>query len=129
MTAKFDDPLAALRALHAAGDAEPPSIAAPEDGADESGAVSESQRDLKTRRRPISGASMVGQYAQRTLRLPPSYLALMREIAEKEGTSIAEAERWVVARGLQAYYSAGERPQFEPASGGRLILPWQEKEM
>ena len=67
--------------------------------------------------------SMVGQYAQRTFRLPPEYLDLIRHIARQEILSIADAERWVVNRGLLAYFEDGERPTFEPTVPRSVHLP------
>ena len=67
--------------------------------------------------------SMVGQYAQRTFRLPPDYLDMIRQIAQQEIMSIADAERWVVNRGLLAYFEDGERPTFEPTVQRSVHLP------
>ena len=66
---------------------------------------------------------MVGQYAQRTFRLPPEYLELIRRIAADEIMSIADAERWVVSQGLLAYFENGERPQFEQSVQRQVQLP------
>lgn len=67
--------------------------------------------------------SMVGQYAQRTFRLPPEYLDMIRQIAQQEILSIADAERWVVNRGLLAYFEDGERPTFERTVQRSVHLP------
>lgn len=67
--------------------------------------------------------SMVGQYAQRTFRLPPDYLDMIRQIAQQEIMSIADAERWVVNRGLLAYFEDGERPTFERSVQRSVHLP------
>jgi hypothetical protein len=76
----------------------------------------------------FQGSAMVGRYAQRTFRLPPDYLVQIRRLAAAEGISIAEAERWVVARGLVAYYEDGERPQFQRRARGRVRLPGRSEE-
>ncbi len=48
---------------------------------------------------------MVGQYAQRTFRIPPGTPQLiLKQIAGDEIMSIADAERWVIGQGLLAYY-------------------------
>ncbi|MCO5184724.1 MAG: hypothetical protein M9965_12390 [Anaerolineae bacterium] len=70
---------------------------------------------------------MVGQYAQRTFRIPPEYLQLIRQIAGDEIMSIADAERWVIGQGLLAYYEQGVRPDFVQTVQRQVQLPrWEE---
>lgn len=125
MTEQPDDPLAALRALRReTAQREGPQDDPPE--AEEEGQMEqEAPAGVAT---SFTGGAMVGQYAQRTVRLPPHYLALIRQIAEAEEVSIADAERWVVARGLQAYYEDAERPTFRHDVRRQIILPFGQKE-
>ena len=54
-----------------------------------------------------------GKYWLRTLRLPPQYQELTREIFQMEprARSLAEIERWIYTMGLVAYFQEGKRPQ------------------
>jgi hypothetical protein len=81
------------------------------------------QQDEEDKQNEAVPKSMVGQYAQRTFRLPPEYLAMIRQIAQQEIISIADAERWVVNRGLLAYFAEQERPTFEPTVQRSVHLP------
>lgn len=125
MTQQADDPLAALRALRAKAaereQTEADSPLAQGDGRGDHESPPEEAASFK-------GGAMVGQYAQRTVRLPPHYLPLIRQIAAAEDVSIADAERWVVARGLQAYYEDAERPTFHRNVRRQIILPYGQKE-
>jgi hypothetical protein len=114
-----EDPRAQLRALRAGKEEQEP----PDDIADEA-AASGNAPTAPT----FQGNAMVGRYAQRTFRLPPDFLVQIRRLAAAEGISIAEAERWVVARGLVAYYEDGERPQFRRRARGRVRLPGMSEE-
>jgi hypothetical protein len=70
------------------------------------------------------GASMRGSYWSRTMRLPPEYETLLHDIAATEGFgSLADAERWVVAMGLYAYYELKMRPEFEKTVTRTVLLP------
>lgn len=71
--------------------------------------------------------TMIGQYAQRTFRLPPEYLDMIRTIAETEGMSVADAERWVIFRGLLAYFEDDERPEFVQMVQRQVQLPTIKK--
>jgi hypothetical protein len=71
--------------------------------------------------------TMVGQYAQRTFRLPPEYLEMIRIISETEGMSVADAERWVIYRGLLAYFEDDERPEFVQTVQRQVQLPTIKK--
>ncbi|MFQ5433838.1 MAG: hypothetical protein ACE5FD_03090 [Anaerolineae bacterium] len=74
--------------------------------------------------RKAVGASMRGKYWSRTMRLPPEFEALFKDVATEEGFgSLADAERWVVAMGFHAYYELGMRPEFEKAITRTVILP------
>lgn len=119
---EFDDPLAALRALRDPGDGEQKPAKTPEDSQKQPpDTLPEVDPAIAT-----GSSTMVGQMAQRTFRLPPPYLQLIRQIAKEEIMSIADAERWVVGRGLLAYYRDGERPAFEETVERRVILPGNE---
>lgn len=125
MTEQPDDPLAALRALREDVAEEEQPQEDPPQAQGEGQRVPEAPAAAAA---SFTGGAMVGQYAQRTVRLPPHYLALIREIAEAEEVSIADAERWVVARGLQAYYEDAERPTFRHNVRRQIILPFGQKE-
>ena len=125
MTEQIDDPLAALRALRQEA---PEGEEAQEDAPQTQGEGQAGHELPDDETASFSGGAMVGQYAQRTVRLPPRYLALIRQMAEVEDVSIADAERWVVARGLQAYYEDGERPTFHRNVRRQIILPFGQKE-
>lgn len=74
--------------------------------------------------RKAVGASMRGKYWSRTMRLPPEFEQLFKNVAIQEGFgSLADAERWVVAMGFHAYYELGLRPEFEKAITRTVILP------
>lgn len=66
----------------------------------------------------------VGQFQQKTLRLYPEMFAAMDRIAAKEGISKADATRWVVARGLQAYFADDERPEKVELVARNVVMPW-----
>jgi hypothetical protein len=74
--------------------------------------------------RKAIGASMRGSYWSRTMRLPPEYEKLFRDVAVEEGFgSLADAERWIVAMGFHAYYTLGLRPEFEKSITRTVVLP------
>lgn len=74
--------------------------------------------------RKAVGASMRGKYWSRTMRLPPEFEELFKNVAIQEGFgSLADAERWIVAMGFRAYYELGLRPEFEKAITRTVILP------
>ncbi len=74
--------------------------------------------------RKAVGASMRGKYWSRTMRLPPEFEELFKDVAIQEGFgSLADAERWIVAMGFHAYYELGLRPEFEKAISRTVILP------
>lgn len=108
--ADFDDPLKKLRDRKKQQQKKP--FENPLD------AVSASQAAKATK-----SSVMVGQYRQKTLRLPPEYVELMRQVAKEQHMSVSEAERWIVARGLMAYFEDGERPEFEETVQRRVTLP------
>lgn len=54
-----------------------------------------------------------GQYWLRTVKIPPEWRELFRDIKMTCGfKSLADAERWVISEGLRAYYEQGSRPKF-----------------
>ena len=66
-----------------------------------------------------------GKYWLRTLRLPPEYQDLTREIFQMEprARSLAEIERWIYTMGLVAYFQEGKRPQYSEAISRDIDLP------
>ena len=66
-----------------------------------------------------------GKYWLRTLRLPPQYQELTREIFQLEprARSLAEIERWIYTMGLVAYFQEGKRPQYSEAISRDIELP------
>lgn len=66
-----------------------------------------------------------GKYWLRTLRLPPQYQELTREIFQMEprARSLAEIERWIYTMGLVAYLQEGKRPQYSESISRDIELP------
>ncbi|MFL7839529.1 MAG: hypothetical protein ACK2U5_16295 [Candidatus Promineifilaceae bacterium] len=66
-----------------------------------------------------------GKYWLRTLRLPPEYQDLTREIYQQEvrARSLAEIERWIYTMGLIAYFQEGKRPQYNETISRDIDLP------
>ena len=66
-----------------------------------------------------------GKYWLRTLRLPPQYQELTRDIFQMEprARSLAEIERWIYTMGLLAYLQEGKRPQYSEAISRDIELP------
>lgn len=63
-------------------------------------------------------------YWSRTLRLPPDYREIVREIYQQEprAKSIADLERWFFAKGIEAYLK-GERPEYAETIERAIELP------
>lgn len=66
-----------------------------------------------------------GKYWLRTLRLPPEYQDLTREIYQNEvrAKSLAEIERWIYTMGLVAYFQEGKRPMYSETIAREIELP------
>ena len=66
-----------------------------------------------------------GKYWLRTLRLPPEYQDLTREIFQQEvrAKSLAEIERWIYTMGLMAYFQEGKRPSYNESISRDIELP------
>lgn len=66
-----------------------------------------------------------GKYWLRTLRLPPQYQELTRDIFQLEprARSLAEIERWIYTMGLVAYLQEGKRPQYSESISRDIELP------
>ena len=66
-----------------------------------------------------------GKYWLRTLRLPPEYQELTREIYQQEprARSLADIERWIYTMGLIAYFQEGKRPQYNETISRAIDLP------
>ena len=66
-----------------------------------------------------------GKYWLRTLRLPPEYQELTREIYQQEvrAKSLAEIERWIYTMGLIAYFHEGKRPHYNESISRDIELP------
>ncbi len=66
-----------------------------------------------------------GKYWLRTLRLPPEYQELTREIYQQEvrARSLAEIERWIYTMGLIAYFHDGKRPRYSETISREIDLP------
>lgn len=65
-----------------------------------------------------------GSYWARTLRLPPAYREVVLAIYQKEPRvkSIADLERWLFAKGIEAYMK-GERPEYAETIERAIELP------
>lgn len=58
-------------------------------------------------------------------RLPIEYEELVKQVAiETKAKSMADVERWLVARGLQAYFEDGERPEYKETIERSVQLPF-----
>jgi hypothetical protein len=66
-----------------------------------------------------------GKYWLRTLRLPPEYQELTREIYPQvvRAKSLAEIERWIYTMGLIAYFQEGKRPRYSESISREIDLP------
>jgi hypothetical protein len=66
-----------------------------------------------------------GKYWLRTLRLPPEYQDLTRDIYRQEvrAKSLAEIERWIYTMGLIAYFQEGKRPRYNETISRDIDLP------
>ena len=66
-----------------------------------------------------------GKYWLRTLRLPPEYQDLTRDIYQQEvrAKSLAEIERWIYTMGLIAYFQEGKRPHYNETISRDIDLP------
>ena len=66
-----------------------------------------------------------GKYWLRTLRLPPEYQDLTREIFQNEvrAKSLAEIERLIYTMGLVAYFQEGKRPRYSETISREIELP------
>ena len=66
-----------------------------------------------------------GKYWLRTLRLPPEYQDLTRDIYQQEvrAKSLAEIERWIYTMGLIAYFQEGKRPRYSETISRDIDLP------
>jgi predicted Zn-dependent peptidase len=66
-----------------------------------------------------------GKYWLRTLRLPPEYQDLTRDIYQQEvrAKSLAEIERWIYTMGLIAYFQEGKRPHYSETISRDIDLP------
>jgi len=66
-----------------------------------------------------------GKYWLRTLRLPPEYQELTREIYQQEprARSLADIERWIYTMGLIAYFQEGKRPHYNETISRDIDLP------
>ncbi len=125
----FDDPMAALRAIRQEGKEDRNAPATPRQSKPKQFDNPLQKVSYSDVAKATKSSAMVGNYAQRTFRLPPEYLELIRQIAANEVMSIADAERWVVGRGLLAYFDDGEKPEFEQSVRRRVTLPnWQIEE-
>lgn len=122
---QFNDPLKQLRNLAEQDQQKQPARRESQSGRRRRQAFEDPLDKVSTRdaARATKSKSMIGNYAQRTFRLPPEYLDMIRVIAGQEIMSIADAERWVVWRGLIAYFEDQERPEFEQSVQRQVHLP------
>ncbi len=66
---------------------------------------------------------LTGQYWQRTMKIPPEWRDLIREVARVgKFRSIADAERWIISEGLKAFFERGSRPNFEETIEREALL-------
>lgn len=80
-------------------------------------------------RKASAGSKFMGQYQQKTMRLDPDWVKAIKDMAGELGITIAAAERWIVARGLKAYYQDGETPTLKPRITQDIDLPsWEATE-
>ncbi|NUO03565.1 MAG: hypothetical protein HUU01_23370 [Saprospiraceae bacterium] len=66
-----------------------------------------------------------GNLWARTIRLPPEYQDVILKIYQNEprAKSIADIERWIFAKGLEAYFVHGERPAYAESLAREIELP------
>lgn len=70
-------------------------------------------------------STVQGKYWLRTLRLPPEYQELTRQIFQEEerAKSLADIERWLYTMGLVAYFQEGKRPIYNETVSRTIDLP------
>ncbi len=75
--------------------------------------------------RAAKKSTVQGKYWLRTLRLPPEYQELTRQIFQEEvrAKSLAEIERWIYTMGLVAYFEEGKRPDYSESISRAINLP------
>ena len=75
--------------------------------------------------RAAKKSTVQGKYWLRTLRLPPEYQELTRQIFQEEvrAKSLAEIERWIYTMGLMAYFEEGKRPEYSESVSREINLP------
>ncbi len=75
--------------------------------------------------RAAKKSTVQGNYWLRTLRLPPEYQELTRQIFQEEvrARSLAEIERWIYTMGLVAYFEEGKRPEYSETVAREINLP------
>ncbi len=79
----------------------------------------------QVQRKNATAATMklTGQYWQRTMKIPPEWRELIREVTRAgKFRSVADAERWIVSEGLRSFFEQGNRPKFEETIEREALL-------
>jgi len=79
----------------------------------------------QVQRKNATAATMklTGQYWQRTMKIPPEWRELIREVTRVGNfRSVADAERWIVSEGLRSFFEQGNRPKFEETIEREALL-------
>ena len=64
-----------------------------------------------------------GKYKQKTIRIDPAWVEGIAVLAAEQRITVADAERWIIARGLSAYYIDQEKPRFEQPETRTVVFP------
>lgn len=117
-----DDPFAVLK------DAEKQPVLAPQRGRGKQ-AQADKQKPTAVSKNDASKATKSGYRRNgkwnKVFRLPVEWEDLIKQIyAETPARSVAEIERWLVGRGLRAYFEDGEKPDFRESIERQVVLPY-----
>ncbi|MFQ5433320.1 MAG: hypothetical protein ACE5FD_00430 [Anaerolineae bacterium] len=81
------------------------------------------RQQVKREEATAATMKLTGQYWQRTVKIPPEWRELIREVARiGKFRSIADAERWIISEGLKAFFERGSRPHFEETIEREALL-------
>ena len=64
-----------------------------------------------------------GIYKQKTIRIDPDWIRAINSMAGQLHITVADAERWLIARGLQAYYRDHENPEYTQPETRTVVFP------
>jgi hypothetical protein len=123
-----DNPLNVLQEAEASKPLEKQTIPVPQRGrvkADKQAPGIPSKKDVSKAAK--SGYRRNGKW-NKVFRLPVEWEDLIKQIyAETPARSVAEIERWLVGRGLRAYFEDGEKPDFRESIERQVVLPYTKQ--